>query len=124
MKATRFMRTPFFVKGYLVTLENMEDIATWCKGHVVDKDSDQPFVRVPVNRASNEKMTRGYVGTWVTVSRHRGENSFKVYTAERLMSEFVEMPDDIAEIPELISATPPLSNVSPHFRSPTPGARS
>lgn len=89
----RFMRIPFFVSGYQVTEENMNAIAKWCEGHVI-QNSDNPFVRVPVNRATNKRQTEAYIGTWVIVSVQRGERSFKVYTEEWLRKQFFEIPPE------------------------------
>ena len=103
MKATRFMRIPFFVTGYLVTEDNMEVIATWCKGHVFE-DAHRPFVRVPVIRPTHQKQTEAYVGTWVIASMQRGQATFKVYTEEWLKKQFFELPEEpmVEDIPEEI----------------------
>lgn len=108
MKATRFMRQPFFVIGVEVTNDNMDAVANWCEGHVI-KNGDKPlFVRVPVNRPTNKKQTEAYPGTWVMLSEQRGEKSFKVYTHEWLMKNFFvfegEIPD--AEIVEDTATEP------------------
>ena len=87
---TRFMRKPFFVSGYCVTEENMEAIAKWCGGYVI-RQSNDPFIHVPVTRATNVKQYEAYVGTWVIVSVLRGERSFKVYTEEWLHKQFMEV---------------------------------
>lgn len=121
LKATRFMRQPFFIMGFEVTEDNMDEIAKWCEGHVI-RETDRPFVRVPVNRPLTEKQTRAYVGTFVTVSKQRGEKSFKVYQRESLDRDFFELPDD--EI-EAIQSNPccggarPPTNVGVPFRPPT-----
>lgn len=93
MKATRFMRIPFFVTGYLITEENMHDIALWCEGHVI-QNATEPFVRVPVHRPTHPRQTEGRVGEWVIVSMQRGRRSFKVYTEEWLRKQFLELPDE------------------------------
>lgn len=95
------MRIPFFVSGYQVTPDNLALIARWCDGHVVDAET--PFVRVPVSRATHERQTKAYPGTWVIVSLQRGQRSFKVYTQEWLDKQFIELPDEPIDegIPEL-----------------------
>jgi hypothetical protein len=90
MQATQFMRVPFFVQGYCVTKDNMNAIARWCGGAVVE-DSTAPYVRVPVIRPTHPKQTRGYIETWVVRSNHRGEATFKVYTEEWLRKQFLEI---------------------------------
>lgn len=93
MEATRFMRIPFFVTGYQITEDNMEDIARWCQGHVIH-GADDSFVRVPVYRAAHPRQTEGRVGEWVIVSIQRGRRSFKVYTDEWLRKQFIEIPTE------------------------------
>ena len=94
MKPTRFMRIPFFVTGYQVTDEDMDVIAKWCDGYV-NRNTEKPFIRVPVSRVTNEKYTRAYPGMWIIGSKHRGERSFKVFTEEWLKKQFTIMPDDV-----------------------------
>lgn len=94
MIATRFMRKPFIVTGYKVTEEDMDAIARWCEGHVI-RDTERPFVRVPVDRPTNKKQTEAYIGTWVLLSTERPEKSFKVYTQTWLNKNFIEVPAEI-----------------------------
>ena len=94
MKAHRFMRIPFFVRGHQVTAENMETVANWCEGHVVREDGRPPFIRVPVSNPTTKRQTEAYEASWVIVSRHRGKRSFKVYSEDWLKQQFFEMPDE------------------------------
>lgn len=113
MKATRFMRVPFFATGYRVTADNMDTIAKWCEGHVI-RDVSRPFVRVPVNRPTHKKQTEAYEDTWVIVTIHRGERSFKVYTRDLLDKQFFELPDEdaIETIPD-----EPTEKENPHHQA-------
>lgn len=109
MKATRFMRIPFIVTGYEVTDENMDIIADWCEGHVIRRNTDRPFVRVPVNRPTNPHQTKAFAGTWVIASLQRGQNSFKVYTTAWLSRHFMEVPAGIEEdVPDEAETTSPV----------------
>lgn len=105
MKATRFMRRPFFVRGFPVTEQNMEAVAQWCEGHVIETD-EKRFIRVPVHNAKNIRQTEAHVGAWVLKSRYIGRVSFKVYTEDWLNKDFVEAPDDTDE-EEVIPDGPP-----------------
>lgn len=96
MKATRFMRQPFIVTGYQVHEEDMDAIAKWCQGHVI-RNTERPFIRVPVDRPTNRKQTEAYLGTWVLLFNQRGENSFKVYTPEWLEKNFFQLPPEIED---------------------------
>lgn len=118
MKATRFMRKPFYVMGIEVTKGNMDAVARWCEGHVI-RDTDRPFIRVPVERATNRRQTEAYVGTWVTMSRQRDERSFKVYTREWLDKNFIELADDELESLEIEDGNFPLGPSTGDGLNPT-----
>lgn len=94
IKATRFMRRPFFVAGYKVTEQNMAAVAKWCQGSVVN-ETDRPFVRVPVTRETHERQTKAFVGMWVLVSVQRGKKGYKAYTEEWLELNFIEVIDEM-----------------------------
>ena len=100
MNPTRFMRVPFFVTGYKVTPDNMEQIARWCDGYVV-KSGETPFIRVPVDRPTNKKQTEAYPGMWVLLSVKRGRKSYKVYYEEVLQKNFFEVPEGSIEVDAL-----------------------
>lgn len=103
MKATRLMRKAFFAVGAKVTAENIEQLAEWCGGVVIDDDPAHPYIRVPVIRATSRKQTEARIGLWVTMTEHLGEPSFKVYRPEWLEREFdiidERLPDD--NIPDI-----------------------
>lgn len=128
LATTRFMRKPFFVDGIEVTLDNMKAVAEWCHGHVVE-NTEKPFVRVPVFRASNRRQTEAYIGFWVLISKHRGERSFKVYDPEWLNEHFWLANDIHTEEPEIlevreteVSSANEIDDVMNKTRAiPTPG---
>lgn len=88
------MRKPFVTQGFVVTEDNMEAIARWCKGNVVRENVPAPFVRVPVSRPTTEKQTRAYVGTYVVVSVFGNVKSYKVYKKEWLDESFITLTDE------------------------------
>jgi hypothetical protein len=99
MKATQFMSRPFIVAGCQVTEHNMAAIAKWCQGYVIT-DAEKPFVRVPVNRPTNQRQTQAFVGSWVLLSTLRGEPSFKVYSVESLEKSFIPLAE-VVNLPEM-----------------------
>jgi hypothetical protein len=111
VKATRFMRQPFFVSGFKVTEGNMAALAKWCEGHIIST-TNRPFIRVPVAHATNIKLTEAYVDTWILLSRRGGRKSFKVYSEEYLTNNFFILADDNVDnfavdeldIPSLVDA--------------------
>lgn len=94
------MRIPFFVDGFLVEDDNMNKLAQWCGGRVVDDETTgRRYIRVPVERPSNRKQTEAYPGTWIIVSNdHRGAKSYKVYTPEWLGKQFFNTSGSPREI--------------------------
>lgn len=94
---TRFMRVPFFVSGYCVTEDNMDDVAEWCGGYIVREKDDIPFIHVPVQRPTNDKQYKAYVDSWVILSIERGKRSFKAYTEEWLKQQFMEIAVETLE---------------------------
>lgn len=91
VKATQFVRMPFVAQGFKVEEDNMEAIATWCQGNVVRENTPRPFVRVPVDRPTNQKQTQAFVGTWVLVSVFENTKTYKVYRPEWLERTFLRM---------------------------------
>lgn len=92
------MRKPFICIGFEVTAGNMDTLARWCKGNVVREDVPEPFVRVPVSRATNERQTRAYIGTYIVLSVFGKGNSYKVYKKEWLDETFLQLNDSAVAI--------------------------
>lgn len=123
LQAVRFMRQPFIVTGYKVTKENMETLSRWCRGHIVqpDTDDEEPFIRVPVDRPTKAWQTEASVGTWIILSHIRGEESFKVYTEEWLRKNFFEIPresdsEEFVRAPIIAPEEPAIDIVNNHDR--------
>jgi hypothetical protein len=86
------MRRPFFVKSVKVTEDNIDLVAEWCDGAVVD-DGERLFIRVPVEGARNVRQTEAHVDYWVVRSKSRGIVTFKVYRQPWLERDFIEVED-------------------------------
>jgi hypothetical protein len=119
MKATRYMRKPFFVEGYQVDEDNMQLVAEWCQG-VVIPGPPKDFVRVPVVGAKSARQSEARIGMWVLKSMQGGRNTFKIYSDEHLHATFVEVPGD-EDKPDRDEGTRRSSdNVVRPFRVPAP----
>lgn len=103
LKTRRFMRRPFIVKGVEVTEQNIDDVAEWCDGVVIetrqpaaDGQETEPelCVRVPVKNARSIRQTEARIGSWVLRLKDGGSYGFKVYTPEWMVRTFVEVDDD------------------------------
>lgn len=75
MMTTRFVRKVFEVDAVRATIENLQDIADWCEGTMVEEGPGKWYVQVPVEPVINERQKRAYPGDWVL----SGTAGFKVY---------------------------------------------
>ena len=83
---TSYARKAFFVDAVQVADDNMEDVANWCNGKIVNptKEGSRPFVKVKVKRPLNARQTHAFVGDWVLYAG----TGFKVYTDEAFHKNF------------------------------------
>lgn len=89
-----FIRRPFMVRAVKVTAENIDEVAEWCDGAIVDDaEEERLFIRVPVEGARSVMQTEAHLGYWVVRSKNRGKYTFKVYRQVSLNREFVEIDD-------------------------------
>lgn len=87
----KYNRSPFQVDAVQVTKENLQEIAEWCGGQVLehsDKGKTQKYVKVKVYRPVNEKQTRAFPGDWILSS----DAGFKVYTDRAFQRSFYPEP--------------------------------
>lgn len=76
-----YQRRTFIVDVVKVTIENMQEVADWCKGRILTEDDPnapeygQNYIKVDVTGRVEEYQTKAWVGTYVL----RQRNKFKVY---------------------------------------------
>jgi len=80
----QFVRKPEFITGIQVTKVNIHDVAQWCKGVVIDHDTNH-FILVPVINPKTHTASRAYIGAWV-VQTDKGV--FRVYRSKDLNRGF------------------------------------
>lgn len=105
MQTQQFSRKPFYVDAVRVTPENMEEVAGWCKGTLVQEVVDgtlKQYIKVDVRNPQTENQTRARVGDWVLIA---GNSGFKVYTNKAFEMTFVAVP--VPTAPEVPKPTPP-----------------
>jgi len=86
-----YLRKPFEVRAVQVTVENIVDIAHWCKGELVNGEKNNKTVtciQVKVSNPISDKQTRAFVGDWVL----RTKSGWKVYTNKAFRTCF-ERPE-------------------------------
>lgn len=84
-----FQRKPFDVEAVQITVENIVDVAYWCKGELVQAEKNNKSVtciQVNVSRPLSDKQTRGFVGDWVLKTK----SGWKVYTNKAFRACFEE----------------------------------
>ena len=110
MKASKYMRTPFFAAGVQVTLENIEAVARWCHGEIINRDTPRPFIRIewtgkPTKNRNRFEAKLGYYILQIG-------DSFKVYTQDWLDKSFLLVEDDVdLEIPDVVPTTEQVVHV-------------
>ena len=87
VETTRYVRRPFYIEAVQVTENNMGEVAAWCVGNVLEKDSRSgpvSYVHVNVTHPVNERQTMAFVGDWVL----KAGTTFKVYTTRAFEQNF------------------------------------
>jgi hypothetical protein len=95
-------RKKFQVEGVQVTATNIEAVAEWCGGTLVEApeishvdDVYNPYIKVEVFRPMNERQTKAFIGDWVLFAG----KGYKVYTQKALDKSFeVEPVVDVSDI--------------------------
>lgn len=107
----KYVRKPFEVEAVEVTAENMQDVALWCGGTVLDLEDgmrsaslSQQYIKVQVKKPLSERQTRAHIGDWVllatTSDRDNGPAGFKVYTPKAFDSSFQKQVDNMLDVVE------------------------
>lgn len=92
METRKYSRRPFDVEAIRVTKANMDDVAKWCGGEVVETAATETtraerFIQVEVHTPANERQSRAFPGDFVLLLE--GGKSFKVYTTKAFNKNFV-----------------------------------
>lgn len=96
MKPSKYTRKTFVVEAIQVTEENIEAVAQWCQGTVLEKPAKgkspiRPYIKVRVHHPLSERQTEAYVGDWVLYAG----SGYKVYTAKAFPACFDAMDEGI-----------------------------
>ena len=102
METRKYSRRPFDVEAVRVTKANMDDVAKWCQGEVIETPPTataraERFIRVEVHTPANERQSRAFPGDFVLLLE--GGRSFKVYTAKAFNKNFVLAENQDATTP-------------------------
>lgn len=108
LKIEAYIRKPFEIQAVRVTKDNLEEVASWCKGEVLtneDSATKERLIKVEVRNPLNEKQTRAFVGDWVL---HSGSGGYKVYTDQAFRRSFDRVrtlqPTEVAEASKKLAA--------------------
>lgn len=91
MELVEFSRKPFVVNAVQVTLENVADVAEWCKGTVgqssykmVGTETQLPCVKIPGQGNYKGQEFTALLGYWIVERK----GSFRVYKPAQFESTF------------------------------------
>lgn len=94
MNTATYVRKTFHVNAVQVTEDNIEEVAKWCGGEVLTKQTPiknaikvETFVKVPVLRPLNDKQSSAFISDWVL--EHEG--GYKVYTDRAFVKSFEQV---------------------------------
>ena len=97
IQTKKFARKPFYVDAVQVTLDNMEEVASWCRGDVRKAENSEgdktlvPYIKVRVHRPLTERQTQAFAGDWILYAG----TGYKVYTQKAFEKSFeVAQSDD------------------------------
>lgn len=83
------------VTAVQVTEENMVELAGWAKGDVKTEqhgDKTVPYVKINVQRMSNPRFGKAYVGDWL-VGMGKAKMTFRVYSNDAFHNSFDSLYD-------------------------------
>lgn len=90
-KPTTYIRKPFRVSSYRVTLTNIDKVAKWCGGRVAEGEKEgnlsRKLIKVPrFSKDPNKKLpdNEAHVGDWVV----RSGSSYRVYNDKAFRRTF------------------------------------
>lgn len=86
LETTKYIRKPFNIDAVQVTHQNMQEIAQWVDGQVL-QDELGPYVKVRVHRPLNDRQTKAYVNDWVLYAG----TGYKVYTEKAFKNSFEQV---------------------------------
>jgi hypothetical protein len=88
IRTTQYQRKPIYVEAIQVTDENFEEVAAWCQGRIMNRDSEKTkFIQVRVVNPQNPQQTKAFIGRWILYSDFYG---YKVYTDVAFKNSFVK----------------------------------
>lgn len=87
METAQYRRKSFEVSAVQVTPENINEVAKWCQGDVVENSSTDIHIKVRVLRVLNDRQTQAFVGDWVLYAG----KGYKVYTDRAFQDSFEKL---------------------------------
>lgn len=104
IETQKYIRKPLYVDAVRVTVDNFEDIATWCQGEIRQDEtpgSNKRYIKVRVQYPMNPRQTKAFVGDWILYT----DRGYKVYLNKAFQMAFDETVDtgsngntDVSEI--------------------------
>ncbi len=87
IETTKYVRKPLFVDAVRVTQDNFEELAKWCQGEIVAKNSEgehKAYIKVRVHNPKFDRQSKAFIGEWILYS----DRGYKIYTNKAFRSCF------------------------------------
>lgn len=89
VETQNFIRRPFTVKAIQVTPENIEAVAKWCGGEILESEDkgeqlSRRYIKVKTVNPKDRDQSMAFLGRWVLKSGRQ----FKVYTDAAFRKNF------------------------------------
>lgn len=88
IKTEKYVKKPFYAEAVQVSAENINEVASWCGGTVVQHKNaggnTTTYIKVPVLNPMSERQERAFPGDWILWAR----NNYKVYTQKSFSRHF------------------------------------
>lgn len=89
MKTQKFERKPFTLEAVQVTPDNIEEVAEWCNGEILEnrdkgEHMSRKYISAKTTNPRDKRQSQAYLGDWVTKSGR----SFKFYTPTAFAKNF------------------------------------
>jgi hypothetical protein len=98
----QYIRKPLYVDAVRITAGNFAEMANWCQGQILWKETNQPlvnetdkitpneqFIKVRVHNPKNPRQTQAFVGDWLLYT----PRGYKIYTNKAFHALFDRVPD-------------------------------
>lgn len=90
LEIAEYQRKPFTVQAVQVTVDNMQDVAEWCKGEIILEQHGGrlvQYIKVDVPDARTERQKKAFIQDWVL----KTDSMVKCYSKKAFPNTFEQV---------------------------------